>query len=204
MSTELTIQEDILYNMYFEFQKLTSYKNVAACVMYHIIKNYIDHPEIETIFKKIFGEIKYEYVKKNKNNDKIFEMLGNEYQYCISESQTATIREKMGTNTFLNFATLEIKFLSSLHHPLVIPNTKEELKNHIKLNEQSKHHKYFDEYERDTVGINRLDKVIQLIEAKEQDIIEAKESILEEDTEDVVNLNKKLDFITDMLNKLYI
>lgn len=172
---ELTLQESILYNIYFEFQK-TKYKDfddIRALVLSKIFKDYCDFEEIKNF---LGGELK-------DKRDKVFEQLGRTY------------RGYLQSNNFLNFTEPEINFLRQVSHLLVIIQTKEYI-NKFEKTFCKKMAKYnsIDE-------TTRLKKVIKLIEEnntkynfdEDNEKVVKEESKLDKIYELLLNQQKQID-----------
>lgn len=196
----LTIQEDILYNVYFEYQKYSDFPTSQGVkikgpsfIMYLIVKLYIDNLELKPTFVKLLGEEQMNYIQTSKNKEDIFISIGYQYQYIITRDLCVDDKRKLGTDTFLDFNQFEINFLLGIGNPLVIPNTKQQ------INEYNEHNKgkgrKYNKYGQ--INTDRLTKVIQMIEERELNEID---NVPENDV-DECNLMKKLDYITELLVK---
>lgn len=195
----LTIQEDILYNVYFEYKKYSNIPtfqgdklNDASFIMYLIVKLYINNIELKPTFIGLLGDELFNYLQTSKNKEDILVSIGYQYQNIMTTTLSFVDRDKLGTDTFLNLNMFEIHFLLCSGHPLIIPNIKQQINEYV--NHSNKRVKINKD---GPINTERLMKVIKMIEKREQD------SYYTTPKDDAIDnsLIKKIDFITELLVK---
>lgn len=115
---DLKLEERILYDMYFEFQKDEYFdcKNIEEKIIEKIFEKYIDEESI----RKMITENEYNFIKKSKSPQKIFRKLGEEKSHFLKIINEC---EKYPIIKFIDFSEYEIKFLLNINHPLILPRT---------------------------------------------------------------------------------
>jgi len=119
---KLTLEEQILYDIYFEFQddEYLDCKNIEEKIIEYIFANYIDEEPV----KKLLTTNEYDFIKKSKDREKIFRKLGEENSHWLKD-----FRDKYDIIDKFNFSQEEIHYLKNINHPLVLPRTKDLIEN---------------------------------------------------------------------------